>query len=327
MEKNNLTNALKLIYRSITNSIQATKNMLFVTQTRNDYKHIQTRLISEIQRNIHQIEKGLSISKPKYGFGYKKIEQIIFYLQQLDSNNELQEIRNIAGSCINAYFQFYKEQNWNNDEIEKLREKFKNSSIQFMNNPDDGGIINIKKKTFTLNDFNKLSEIAKSRHSVREFSGEVVDDNILLQAVKFAQMAPSACNRQAVRCYIIDKYKYENLSEWLGDIGYFGDVGFDKIILITAKITGYNASEGMQHLVSPGLFTGYLVLALEALNVGACVIQRSLNNDRMWINVRNKLGIPDDEQSFCLVGCGTKKDEYKVPVSKRMSVNAIVKII
>jgi len=319
----------RLIKWSALNAISAAKNMIFITKIRNDERFYSDRIHAEIQRTVHQIEKGLSIEKPKKGFGTEKISLLIDHMSQISdcTDKESIEVLNRGRSCVQTYMSFYDKMGWDSDKTELLRKKFEN--LKMVNNPCsiDAGLIDIKKVEHTDEEYATLDRIASSRHSIRDFAYGTVSTELVLKAISFAQKAPSACNRQSVRCYIVGKDKYSLIDDWLSGIGYFGDYGFDKLIIITGKITGYSESEGMQHLVSPGIFVGYLQLALEALNIGSCIMQRSLYNDNVWDKTRKMLNIPEDEQSYCLIGCGIKKERYKVPVSKRLSTDIIAKVI
>ena len=319
----------RLIKWSVLNAISAAKNMIYITKVRNDEKFYSDRIHAEIQRTVHQIEKGLSIENPKKGFGTEKISLLIDYISQISdyTDKESIEVLNRARSCVQTYLSFYDKMGWSTDKIEQLRKRFANIKIDNAPCGIDAGLIDIEKVEHADEEYATLEKIASSRHSIRDFADGTVSTELILKAIAFAQKAPSACNRQSVRCYIIGKEKYSSIGDWLSGIGYFGDYGFDKIIIVTGKITGYSESEGMQHLVSPGIFVGYLQLALEALNIGSCIMQRSLFNDTVWNKTRIILNIPEDEQSYCLIGCGIKKERYKVPVSKRLSTGIIAKVI
>ena len=324
----NLNKIIKNKIKFFRKSKNTLDNYRYISEIRTSEEFKQNRLISEIQRTVHQVEKGLSVEKPREGFGYEKISLIMDYLERLtETNREAEQVKNRAGSLIESYFHFYDEKGWKSEKLENLKDRFEKLNLYFVNNPVYGGLLEIQKVEHSEDEFKALQDIAKSRHSIRDFTGETVSVNDIRDAVVFAQNAPSACNRQSVRCYIIDNTMFEEIGEWIKNIGFFGDYGFDKILLVTAKITGYNENEGMQHLVSPGIFVGYLVLALEALNIGACIMQRSLNNDEKWSKARKQLNIPGDEQSFCLIGIGKKKDLYKVPVSLRLPIEVVLKEI
>ena len=323
-----MNNFIKQSYAKLKGIKKSTSNTLHVINIRNAFSFKQERLKSEMQRAVHQIEKGLSVENPREGFGYEKISFLIKSLSELTEDSlEAREVINRVCSCIESYFRLYETNGWNGSQIKDLRDKFSCVQVNYKYSPTYGGLLEIERENHDTQDFEVLQEIASSRHSIRDFSGEEVKTSVIKKAVEFAQKAPSACNRQAVRCYIIDKSKFNELGDWLKNIGFFGDYGFDKIILVTGKITGYNQNEGLQHLVSPGIFVGYLVLALEALNIGACVMQRSIDNDAKWVAAREKMHIMEDEQSFCLIGVGQKKETYKVPASKRLPVEVIMREI
>lgn len=319
---------LKTVYRLFINSKEALLNIWHVTRVRCSSRFYQSRIRTEVQRTVHQIEKGLSINNPRVGFGYTKIDMLIKYLSQMSfDNQEAGEIMTRAACCIKSYFDYFDKRGWESEQLIELKNKFDKLNLQYNYDNTAGGLLEINRVNYEDRVFVDLYNLAQNRHSIRDFDDGEVELEDLYKAISFAQTAPSACNRQSYRVYVIYKKMYPKLKEWLGDIGYFGDYGFDKILLVTAKITGYNESENMQHLVSPGIFVGYLTLGLEALNIGSCIIQRGLYENKKWKSARRLMHIPDDEQSFCLIGCGKKKNRYKVPSSKRLTTSSITQVI
>ena len=175
------------------------------------------------------------------------------------------------------------------------------------------------------NQFDSLKNLVMQRHSVRDFSNEPVPMDLLRKACDLALHAPSACNRQGTRIYVLTGDNKKLLENWLSGIGGFAEE-VDKYIILTAKISVYRFEEAcqFQYVVSPSILAGYLSLALQSLGIGACLIQRPLVRTKLWEELSKKLNIPDDEQIVLMIGVGMLKEQYNVPVSNRMSYETIV---
>ena len=160
----------------------------------------------------------------------------------------------------------------------------------------------------------------------RSFSNKPVNNKILKKAILLAQRAPSACNRQGVRVYVVDKYKAQNFIKQLKGIGGFAE-SLDKLILVTGKISSYKYNEINQFVVSASIFTGYLSLTLHAYGLGACIIQRSVVYNPKMEKIKKQFSIPGDEQVVCMIGVGNIEGKINVPTSHRIDIDEFSKFI
>lgn len=135
--------------------------------------------------------------------------------------------------------------------------------------------------------------------------------------------APSACNRQSTRVYILDHKDFDIISRWTGGVKTFLHT-VDKLLIITGQMSAFEKDEYFQYSVNAGIFTGYLTLSLHAVGIGACVLQRPLLKDIMWENLQKRLNIPMDEQVVCAMAIGVPVNEMKVPQSFRLPYERIV---
>ena len=166
-----------------------------------------------------------------------------------------------------------------------------------------------------------------SRHSIRDFEEKEVSNDTIYRAVQAAQMAPSACNRQAVRAYVLSPEKLCQL--YGGDLEGIG--GFaqnaSKFILITGQLSAYQPGEYNQYIVSASIFGTYLMQALLTQNIGSCIVQRPLYFSKQWEKIANEIGIPADERLVFMMAIGYMKPVCAVPVSKRFPTEQILKFI
>lgn len=292
--------------------------------TKNDYE--SNRLLGEIVRYTHSIEKGLSLEKVRLGFGYAKIKDTMSYIERYEQlNNSLDAVQiRMFADALSDYIEFHSSHNYKTPQINDII-AIHNHLINKIGGHKGkyGGVLKVKRKECDNNHRELLKEIIMGRHSVREFEKTPVSDVDLRAAIELAMHCPSACNRQCYRVHIINKNEIHLLDGWLDGVGGFAD-DLDKMLLITGRISDYRPSEQMQYIVTPAVFAGYLTITLEVYNIGCCFIQRTLFPTREYTLIARRLSIPFDEQPICILGIGNFKKEYKVPVSHRLSYDQIV---
>lgn len=285
-------------------------------------KFDKNRIEAEIVRNVHSIEKGLSISKPRMGFGIKKIKEMFSLVDSYMKLTEEKTVLYFVVDAVSEYLDFQKAKGFNSEDIEFIYKKNKQLKEKIGEHEGIyGGTINFNAKESLIN-IAEIQKLFDTRHSIREFSGEPVPESLLKKAIEMAQRVPSACNRQAVRVYSIKSSDYIKAVGNLDGIGGFAE-DVDQFILVTGIRSAYRRGEKNQFIVSAAMFASYLTLSLHALGIGCCTVQRSLFADKNFINFRKIYGIPEDEQLAVMLGIGMMKEKIKVPVSKRYPIDKI----
>lgn len=286
----------------------------------------QERENAEIIRLVHSIEKGLSLENPRLGFGVKKINELFDRCEaycKIFGNNGF--CLKMAYDAIAEYITFHQKKDYIHEDFTKICHRFEAFPYQY-SKEKHGGTLYIDITEGVLS-FEQLSDFLTSRHSVRDFSDESISDEELYEAVRLAQTAPSACNRQAVRAYVLSSENLRLLyKDNMAGIGGFAEAA-DKFILITGKVSAYRMSEYNQYIVSASIFASYLMLALHAKNIGSCIVQRPLQYSKQWKSMLQKYSIPEDEQLVLMLAIGKNKESYTVPVSKRYPTEDILKIL
>ena len=285
------------------------------------------RETAEIIRLVHSLEKGLSLENPRLGFGVAKINALMNRCDRFAEDFGPQEFCLLmAYDAIAEYIAFHKRKGYAHEDFDKICSRFSALTWGGEHTGKYGGTLTVSDADRKLG-VEELTAFFASRHSVRDFTGEPVSDEELFSAVRAAQLAPSACNRQAVRAYVLPSKKISDLyggnMEGIG--GFAQDA--DKFILITGKVSAYRMSEYDQHIVSAGIFTAYLTLALHAQGIGSCVVQRPLQYSGQWETIRQACNIPGDEQMVLMVAVGKSKDSYTAPISKRFPAETVMTIL
>lgn len=281
----------------------------------------KNKLMGEVLRYIHSIEKGLSISNPRPGFGVTKVKELLNYVNEYIKANGDDEVIQMSISAIGAYLNFQNSVQFYSDDIKFINDEFNSLKSKVVCGNIKTGVEIFSKTEFNVEEIEKLFN---SRHSFRQFTKEPVSNELIEKAIKLAQRAPSACNRQAVRVYNISAKAYMDCMGDLSGIGGFAE-DVDRFLLITSVQSEYRNSEINQHIVSASIFAGYLSLALQAYGIGACVIQRPLVPSRKTNAFKNKFHIPFDEQVIVMLGVGNIEKEILVPVSHRLDMDKIYK--
>ena len=309
------------------------KNYLLLDRNRRKIKEIQeddefekNRIAAELIRNTHSIEKGLSINNPRLGFGHSKQKEMMGEINELkkSQSNYHQEVIKMAIGALVEYIEFHKEKKYKDEFIEKIND-FLNENSMYIDTIKYGGTMTLLRSEMKFN-IEEIEKFFNTRHSIRDFEDTEVNNEDLKKALRLAQRTPSACNRQGVRAYVVQKDKIRDLNGWIEGIGGFSD-SVNKYILITAKVSTYRQDENYQYIVSASMYVAYLTLTLHLYGLGACVVQRPVIYSKKWDNLRKKWEIPKDEQIICLLGVGNLKESCKVPVSHRLENSEMIKFL
>lgn len=313
------------------NLIDKARNYFHIIKSVNHYEALRNGdaykdfCAAELIRYTHAIEKGLSIEKPRLGFGHQKQEQMLLLLEKLKESNDIYHVEasQMAVDSIAAYIKYHQERNYIDDMITKLSAAIKTWSVS--NNSPLGGVIEVERESFEL-DQNAIETLFRTRHSIRDFDSREINDEELKMALELAQRAPSACNRQGYRVYVYSREKSSEYAKKLAGIGGFEDV-VTRYILITGKTSAYRYDEKFQYIVSASMYAAYLTLTLHLFGMGGVPVQRPVIWDDDWEETRKKYNIPNDEQSVLLLAVGNLKDRTTVPESHRLSPGIMFRFI
>ena len=299
-----------------------------VFELQSDSRFERNRIEGEIKRNTHSIEKGLSLEKPRMGFGIAKIKeasQLIERYFQLGGSKDAEPVLMFVSS-LRTYLIFHQNNKFSNESVKEIKGIYDRLSSKLgYADTKMGGVLQVTKPQYSEQEKIAFEKLFNDRHSIREFDHTPVDEVKLKHAIELAMRCPSACNRQCQRCYIVDKKQIDKLGNLSGIGGFAEDV--EKFIVITGRISDYRKDEYMQWVVTGSVFAAYLTLALQTEGIGACFVQRSLIPSNGKDDVYSKLGIPEDEQMICLIAVGNVKENYIVPQSYRLSTEYIVKYV
>lgn len=273
-------------------------------------------LAARIRVVSHTIEKAFSLSDCRDDFGREKVMNLISLLDTYtrQGGHDLDAV-NLAESVIYVY------------SLHRLNKGLDVSFIpkRLMERPVN--FVECGARSVCKTDFSGFKGIAYGRHSVRNFSERPVAETDIMSAVRIAQTAPSACNRQATRVYAcIDSKKIAEIKEAHGGIRSFGKPGV--IFAITQDLSMYlNEYERNTWLVDGGIFCMNLLYSLYSVGIGCCpVIWGGMEDEDK--RMEHLLGIPKNERIVVLVVGGYLPESgCKTPYSTKRPVKDVLRLV
>ena len=268
-------------------------------------------------RENHVIEKGMSISNPRKGFGQSKVKKLIDRLDKYVSLFGMNDFLNYPLSTIKNYIHYTKNNSVEIDEIEMSYQKLISKINNYELNIESGVKLINKKEICNTTNFN-FAEFAKSRHSIRMFSDETPSKEKIIKALEIAQLTPSACNRQAWHTYVFEGEKCTELINQQGGANGFEDE-IQTAILITADMNAFLYYEPYQAYIDGGMYSMSLIYALHSLNLATIPLSTgfSFNKTR---KIKEKFNISPNEVLIVIIGVGEMLDNFNVAISTRNSI-------
>ncbi|MEO5893971.1 MAG: nitroreductase family protein [Ferruginibacter sp.] len=277
-----------------------------------------------IVKEYHAVEKGMALGNPRPGFGEVRIASLLNAIEVHESKYGGDPVLDIAFAGLQEYSGFNERNNISNGVTERIKSKllhYKQESVSV------GGTREISKSEITeALDFD-FGKFIKSRFSIRDFSEQPVNTADLLAAIDLAKYAPSACNRQAWKVYLIEHSNKEFKSKIL-DIQN-GNKGFREqisaLLVITGKLSSFGDYERNQSFIDGGMFAMSLLLALHSKGLGTCCLNNSFTaaKNKLFCNIMN---ISEDNVPIMFIAVGHLKNNFKVAMSARKTLDEIVTI-
>lgn len=295
------------------------KKYSFEFSKRKTRRHFESDLIFY----SHKIEKGLSLPKPRAGFGKKNIDYLINALEQYVKRYEWDKVSAQALKSLYDYYYFNKS---NNNNLTDLFEKMENirstkpDQIELL----EGGAYQLTKADIDRSNFD-FEDFANSRYSIRTFDNGEVSIDLIKKAVKIAQKTPSVCNRQSSRVYVYDdEMKNKVLKYQNGNAGFGEDAS--KILIVTQELMDFRGViERNQCFIDGGMYAMTLIYALHSLGVGTCPLNLSITND-VEKKLKKVAGIGDSEVPIMMIAVGNLPDVLMVAASPRRDPEKVISI-
>ncbi len=271
----------------------------------------------------HQVEKGLSLANPRFGFGMKVIPGLLHDVDVYVGRFGIEEPAKTAMAALAAYVGFHERSGQEADFVKKRLAEIKRKHgisdeiLQGWN----GGTSHITRSGLLTARNQGFKAFFESRHSIRQFSGGTIPREDARRAVELAQKTPSVCNRQPWKAHLYDNpSKISCLLEIQGGSRGFGEKA-SLVFVVTSELGCFvSAAERYQAWIDGGMFSMSLCLALHDLGYGTCC----LNWSKEWADdkaLRAAAAIAASEQIIMLIAVGTLPEEFEVARSCRPPVD------
>ena len=248
-------------------------------------------------KDIHRIEKGLSLNDARRPFGVDVIKRISIFLdypRKLPSDNHLRE------RAVEAIESLGK---WNMEADRSL------GVLTTLASPYSGTMDQVA-----------WAEFFKSRKSIRNYAGvsSAPDSLEILKIIELAINTPSVCNRQSWKVwYVTEKSLVDKvLSLQNGNSGFRN---LNAILIFGVDRRKFTiGSERNQHWIDGGLFAMTTIWVLHARGFGSCLLNWSVSPYRTQ-ELRTLIGAEEYFEFITLCAVGRFEKESLVAISPRQA--------
>lgn len=276
----------------------------------------------------HSLEKGMGIPNTRRGYGQKNAiklcEAIEKYLDIEPDSIEFALIESFG--ILKNYIEYQEKDNISIDLIKNkfvlIESRLRDNQKSLLNKYSYGMYWIEKDKLLsgTQMDFEKF---VTSRHSARLFDERIVNQQDIMEAIRLANFAPSACNRQPVKVYCaLGNRNAQVINEYLAGNKAFTDQVCN-FAIITSDRAYFAGDEQYQWYVNGGIYLAYFVEALHSLGIGSCIMQWfafSKNEKKL----KKILGISSSEAIIAVVCLGYYPERMKCICAQRKSSSETV---
>ena len=274
-----------------------------------------------IRRNVHMIEKGLTMQPRRETFAVDYISQTIdaveteLTLAKGPTTPEREWILTVLAEYFEATVDSTA------PEIERSRERF-----QLLREEFPGELRNGPQRVRMQNeegDLETVRRVAHSRRSVRWFSDTAVPRAALDNAIEIALESPTACNRSPYRFEVFDHPRDVKLVADLamGTRGYSHQV---RGLIVVVGLLDAFFDERDRHLIyiDSSLASMSLLLALESQGIASCIINWPDIPERD-MKMRSTLGLSQSERVVMLIAYGYPAPDGLAPFSAKQLVDEV----
>jgi len=275
-------------------------------------------------RNIHRIEKGLSMRDRKNVFAKSYIKDTV---NSFESFMEIDDPQiHWAENILSEYFNVIEV----DESIEKEKIRFKNIKAK-RNRKLKARQIELPYKSsdrdFSDIDYDTFYKLCKQRRSVRWFLNKDVPRELIDKAISAALQSPSACNRQPFEYFVIDQKELLNeaVNLPMGTKGYSESI--QTFIVTVGNLNAY-FDERDRHLIyiDASLANMSLMFALETLGLSSCPINWP-DIEEKELKMADLLNLKNFQRPIMCIGIGYPDPNGLIPVSEKANINSVRKYV
>lgn len=282
------------------------------------------QLASHLTMDYHRIEKGMALPAPRVGFGSDVIMRLIADLKRYTGQFGADDTVDTVLAVLKQY------------QSSQLKLGFENSELDEFLAGSDGVRLRASSKTGTIPlerdslysfDSAQAEQFLLSRHSMRQYTGEIVPDTVIEKIAALAQRAPSVCNRQSCRLYVANSRNKiaDVLALQNGNRGFGHTLG--GVFIVTSDLRSFvNLGERNQAYVDGGIFAQQVLLAIHSQNLGGCMLNWSATVERD-LQLRKLVPIPEHDVVITMIGFGYTPEKMVAAASPRIERDQVLRYL
>jgi len=266
-----------------------------------------------VRVSCHIIEKGLTMPERRLGFGLPRLANIANEVLKNKHNENLSEVK-VAVGIIKDYKKvheksFYKLPKTIIDLLERVEIMYPDFKIIKQ--------LKLNKEEYFSSKNENFLKFSTSRRSIRNFSGKANAEQVQ-SAIELALKAPSACNRQVVKCHLFnDKEKVQEILSYQNGNRGFGHL-IPQLCVLTVDLRLIGENEQNDIYFNAGLFAMNLCYSFHYYEIASCMLNWAAPPKRDK-KLRKILNIPNHESITVLIGFGIPSDEIDIARSDKKS--------
>lgn len=281
-------------------------------------------VVYDLVRNIHRLEKGLSLKNLEPTFAEDYIGRTVSNLEEL-----LKDYPNV-GACqddrlcwaldvLSRYFRTVKTTPATGSARSTFEVLTKRIGYRLGKKYPHARRV----EGSTPVSYEALKKLAIQRRSVRWYRRRKVPRKLLDKAIEVAKLSPSACNRQAFEFRIYDDKK---LIRKISNLAIGMDGYKENVPCLVALVGDYSAYAKVRdrHLIyiDGSLASMAFQFALETLGLSSCCANWPAIQDREEA-IQELLGLSDSQRVVMLISVGYPDPKGLVPHSQKKSLDDI----
>ena len=285
----------------------------------------EVRSYARLRRNVHRLEKGLTMVPRRFPFGLGYLESIVQDLEVVARLSTTGPSRRIdvdwAVAVLDDYFAI-----GSDPAVDALAERFARvrSSLAPPSCEHDVAL-----SPYPRGDaeppvaYDQLLALARRRRSVRWFLDKPIDRELVDRAIEVAVLSPSACNRVPYRFIVLEGETAQRVAAIAGGTGGYAEQ-LPAVALVVGDHSAY-AHERDRHApyIDASLAVLGLAYALESQGMASCCIN--------WPEVAHREkslrtavpAIADHESVVMMVAIGWPDPAGLVPSSPKKELDRV----
>lgn len=285
-----------------------------------------SQLEGKLTFHSHAIEKGLSHDQVRLGFGERALKGMsaVFNVYEANGYDMNSAVFSNALSTLKAYIELHESEGYDTRFLDDIFGHFLSDARETDDN--SGGAKTISRGSKAENQRKNFEDLFLNRHSVRTYEDSDVDLHKIKSAIQLSLKAPSVCNRQSGKIYIVTNQ--DTIAKVLIQQGGIGGYPTPPIlIMITTDSSKFiSPEERNQVYTDGGILSMALLLSLEYEGLAACPLNAMLPVKKEE-EIRRLTQLSRSENIVMFISVGNFKENNNTPKSFRLKQEDITQVL